>query len=273
MAEWSPQERRELIRWINQYAGARGKVLVRLATFLERLFRAQSPDDFYTLGAWVDEAAGQSAATQKTLAELRTGYLERVLAVNGVATDFTGIPVPTDPRGVPQSQVWARPAEQYRYARSAGDPDPLGRAVGRALTIAEDDAALAERVVTRTALRSVKGVRGYRRLVHPEMSQGGSCGLCVAAADQMYSVGDLMPIHTHCRCSVMPVIAGRPDPKSLNGKFSYEDVASAAGSTSASDLSNVRVRVTDHSELGPTLVYAKGSTRIDRVVMSDPLAA
>jgi hypothetical protein len=54
------------------------------------------------------------------------------------------------------------------------------------------------RETTRRHLAAAEDVTGYRRVIHPELSKSGTCGLCVAAADRIYYVDDLMPIHTNC---------------------------------------------------------------------------
>ena len=97
----------------------------------------------------------------------------------------------------------------------------------------------------------------------------------MAASDRFYFVEDLLPIHPNCECTVLPVITGQPDPKLLN-PTSYEAVAEVSDAfkeaheqgpkTTKVDLSNVRIRIENHSELGAMLVYEKGSLHVRRLV-------
>lgn len=93
-------------------------------------------------------------------------------------------------------------------------------------------------------------VIGYRRVIHPDASKGGTCGLCAAAATQFYSKGTkgrLKPIHKRCRCTVLPILKGQ-DVGWLLNKIDLEAVYRAAGkkgaplSTDRGDLSNVRFK-------------------------------
>jgi hypothetical protein len=96
---------------------------------------------------------------------------------------------------------------------------------------------------------AAEDVTGYRRVIHPELSKSGTCGLCVAAADRIYHVDDLMPIHTNCQCAPMMIVRGKGDPARIfNGADTtelYRRVLAAAGSTAADKLKNTRIRVSD----------------------------
>ena len=99
-------------------------------------------------------------------------------------------------------------------------------------------------------------VTGYRRIIHPELSAGGSCGLCVVASTMTYKKDDLNPMHGHCKCTILPIT--KDDDPGFNlsiddlGKF-YKD----AGSTRGTDLKNTRYKIEMHGELGPTIVSAE----------------
>ena len=105
-------------------------------------------------------------------------------------------------------------------------------------------------------------VDGYRRVIRPELSKTGTCGLCVAASDQFYSVENLMPIHPGCNCAVLPVIDGY-DPgdyvNSMDLRRLYETAETGAEPDeygrvpSRSQLSTVRVTIDQHGEYGPML--------------------
>jgi hypothetical protein len=167
--------------------------------------------------------------------------------------------LPARLRAVDVFAEWERPAEQYRYARSQGADDAQATlvAVERAQHLAVEDLDLAMRETTRRHLAAAEDVTGYRRVIHPELSKSGTCGLCVAAADRIYHVDDLMPVHSGCQCSSLPIVRGRGDPARIfNGADTtelYRRVLAAAGSTAADKLKNTRIRVSEHGELGPVL--------------------
>lgn len=46
------------------------------------------------------------------------------------------------------------------------------------------------------------GETRYKRVVHPNESESGSCALCLIASTRVYYVEDLLPIHERCHCDV-----------------------------------------------------------------------
>ena len=104
------------------------------------------------------------------------------------------------------------------------------------------------------------GVTRYRRIIHPELSKTGTCGLCVVAATNTFTRGDLMPMHNRCRCTVAPITAEHDPGLKLNDSdlmTIYKAAGKTAGksySTNATDLTKLRVQVTNNSELGPVLL-------------------
>jgi hypothetical protein len=68
--------------------------------------------------------------------------------------------------------------------------DPVEAAVERVAAVADMDMQLADRAQSRRSSPSrpsAVDITGYRRVIHPEVSKGGSCGLCIAASDRVYS--------------------------------------------------------------------------------------
>lgn len=133
----------------------------------------------------------------------------------------------------------------------------------RAERMIGQDIAGASRNVYNLALDDVPNdsVLGYRRVVHPELSESGqSCGLCIVASTMEYKRGDLLPIHSGCNCEVCEIY-------SFNGKvydpghlINMEDLEvfyrEAKNSTSGWDLKKSRYEVVNHPEYGPTLINA-----------------
>lgn len=162
---------------------------------------------------------------------------------------------------VPAETVYGRLADNYRYLVSSGRSTPekaLAAVLHRGAVMADTDIALADRAQTSAffTMRKPDGVRGYRRVLHPELGSGNPpCGLCVVAADQVYSFEELMPLHGRCRCTVSPV-GSEEDPGLQINRDDLQRIYAAAGGTGSKGLKTVRVEVTEHGELGPVLTNA-----------------
>ncbi len=241
---------------------------------LTRLLRELSADGFYGPGVAnpVREAAALSRTAQDAAAGLTWQYLDSLGNVARGSVDL-----PKRPRGIDPLIVWERPIKAYRYQRSLGveHEAAVDAAVNRATSIAEDDVTLAVR--KSAAQHSIKapGVTGLRRVIHPELSKGGTCGLCIAASERIYHPGELLPIHGGCNCTVSEVTAADDVGSSLNN-LSLGDLYEASGGTSAAELKRTRYQVNEHGELGPVLtpkgrnVRTAADVKADRGVRMDP---
>jgi len=167
---------------------------------------------------------------------------------------------PTDPYG--------RIADQFRYqvaAEKATEDEARRRALVRIEAVAATDVTLAVREQIRKSMRRIPGITGYRRILRPELTETGPCGLCVVAATRLYHIEDLHPIHDNCVCEVLPVI-GDLDPGMELNASDLARIYTAAGGTGgdvirggkrhSGRLKNLRVALAEHGELGPTLVDA-----------------
>lgn len=183
------------------------------------------------------------------------------------ALDVTGLRT-----GVTHAGAYARAADAYRYQQShldriarqiaAGDvPEPptivspVEAAVQRVRDVADMDTILTVQQQSQKTLTQAEGkglVTGWRRVIHPELSLTGSCGLCIAASDRVYKVGDLMPIHQRCNCIATPIL-NHKDPGSILNDSDLGRLYGDAGSTKAADLKRTRYVVNEHGELGPVL--------------------
>lgn len=186
--------------------------------------------------------------------------------VAGRAMPRTRVVLPERPRGIDPLEEWVRPAEQYRYARSIDHPEEvaIARALLRAQTLADTDIALAMREASRQVLTEAAqelDVRGYRRVIHPELSRTGVCGLCAAAAGnpRPYQAEEQLPFHEHCRCEVLPILGdpdaegGVLDPGAVMNRADLAALYEAAGGTAGERLKRVRYRLDEHGELGMVL--------------------
>lgn len=174
-------------------------------------------------------------------------------------------------------EPYGRVAEQYRYqvvAQGHTEARARAKAMTRLAAVAETDVTLAVRAMYEKGLRRDQ-INGWRRVLHPELSESGPCGLCVVAADRIYRVEDLQPLHERCVCEVLPIV-GAMDPGSVINRDDLERVYNAAGGTGgdviksgrrySGALKKVRVALTEHGELGPVLVDAGQNYRGPREV-------
>lgn len=225
---------------------------------------------------WLDHAAITVAATSagavvraaaQQAASMTAAYLTRVLR-EMVSADAAAVGTLriTDPlrMGVASwATAYGRVADTVRYQISQGKSpqDAVRIAMDRADAMARTDLALARRLQSREAFEDSKRVIGYRRVVHPELSKGGSCGLCISAANRTYHKADLMRIHQRCKCTVLPITAAHDPGGAFDLDPAFAKAYDLSLSTSAADLKDVRVRFEEHGELGPILVNAEHRSR------------
>jgi hypothetical protein len=175
------------------------------------------------------------------------------------------------------ADVYGRIADQYRREMivDSGDPDKaLTRAKLRAAQAIDTDISLAVREQEAHTARKL-GVQLYRRVLHPELAKYGlSCGLCIVAADRVYSVGKFKrELHWNCNCEMIPIDSGK-DPALRLNQDDLDSLYKAAGKAVGSEspvtgggkaqlgaLKRVRVAITEHGELGPILINQSGQYR------------
>lgn len=160
--------------------------------------------------------------------------------------------------------VLNRPARTVRAEVAAGADAAAARRLGlqRLDSIVDTNLMLAQRLAEHEALAQAvdldSRVIGYRRVIHPENSRGGSCGLCIAAAQNIYKANTLRPVHDGCWCTITAVTK-EFDPgdhlNTLDLKTLYKD---ADGNTAAA-LKRTRYQVDEHGELGAVLAPERAS--------------
>lgn len=153
-------------------------------------------------------------------------------------------------------EVYQRPATAYAYAgsRNLTAYEAAVDARKRLAVLAESDLRSANRDEAQRVYASTPTVVGYRRIIHPELSSGGTCGLCVVASQRMYHTSQLLPLHfPSCHCESMAVVKGEDPGMQLN-EDDLATVYAAAGGTAADQLRETRIQFTEHGELGPVLV-------------------
>jgi hypothetical protein len=257
-----PETLAELTQWVDRFAAHSEQLKGDLEKLVLALYAGQN---FYDAAA-VTSIGAQAANSSNAQAVIAAG-----LAAQYVATTtgiITGHPVQTPTlvlaalrNGADMAKVYERPVKLFRRLRARGvsPADAFARAMQLASAITDTNMTLAQRAAYTAALERLQGdagITGYRRILHPELSRTGSCGLCIVASDQVYKTSELMPLHNLCKCTVLPII-GALDPGSSLNNLTLADLYAAAGdSTHAHDLKRVKVTVRQHGEYGPVLVIA-----------------
>lgn len=252
-------------RLVDTYATEQAKLtaqLIRLLLALWSGFPYWGNRDM--VRAWVAETA---AAVDVNLAQSRRlarSYTLTALDMADARTDRLPEIVDSYERGgVALVEVYARPARERNWVeRTTDDPVEAVEKAQKAFetrltTLVNDDVALTSRDETQKVLAASPKVTGYRRIIHPERSQTGTCGLCVVAATRLYSVAELMEIHDNCKCTVLPVTADNDPGLTLN-QDDLNAIYNAAGSTYGEQLKNLRIKTVEHGELGPMLLRSNG---------------
>lgn len=261
---------------VERSAAQYSSLLVRL---LALLLRAWSTSDPYR-GQSVSAAAARSVVlvtqAQQRVRLLAAAEQRAVLRILG--QDERLVPSKrgtTYPRGgVNIYDVWNRPAEQFRYAASKSRggsveairqiesedvEDEAARAMrNRIVQLADTELALAKRDENRRVLDAFTGVKYYRRVIHPERSRTGTCGLCVVAATRVYKKDVLLPLHDGCKCTVLPILGergGEGDPGWFMNRADLDKIYELAGGTWGDRLRTLRWKEVPHGEIGNVLVY------------------
>lgn len=251
-----PTEVAAAAAWLDQYAAASEQIKSNADSMLVAAWAA--------FDAWYDtpavmgmgrQMADLSRKAQQATTGLASEYVHQVMATVQTRGPAAGrARAPEVRNGADLVLVHTRPAEAFRKAIATGNtPEKaLERATVRASGLVRTDLSLVERETEQTQMEAL-GAKLFRRVIRPELSESGSCGLCVAASDRIYTIRDLLPIHPpHCKCKTMPII-GSNDPGIRINEDDLKRLYEAAGSTSGDDLKRVRVTVNEHGELGPVL--------------------
>ncbi len=198
----------------------------------------------------------------------------------GATSPTTGATSPSDSTStrrdaIDPGQPYNRVAEQFRYqvvARGVPEQQATETALSRIEAVAWTDVTLAVREQVRRTLGSladIAGIEGFRRILRPELSETGPCGLCVVAANRIYFVEDLKPMHDRCVCEVLPIIGDMDPGLFLNDEDLdriYGGPGERGGRRGTARLARMRVAFTEHGELGPILVNADHAYRGPREV-------
>jgi len=247
--------------WLDQHAAAAQKI--------QDAAQQAAKSTWFSFEAWYSAAAVAavanemsqlSTASQNMIVGTAQHYIANVVAAlrgTKVTIPRTTLP-PVRGASSPLSLVHTRPAEAYRKAVATGHAhdEALTLAAERGVNLQTGDLNLAERIGQHSLMGEL-GITQYRRVVRPELSKGGSCGLCIAASDRIYSIEELLPMHGNCKCKTMPII-GEDDPGIRLNKDDLKRLYKDAGgkgdpTTDPKALKRTRYVVNEHGEYGPVI--------------------
>jgi len=273
MADATTQDRiaAETALWVQQFTAAGTQLQASTAQAVQAGWLSfEKWYDAVAVAALAAEMANLSTVAQQTTAGLSAQFATQAAAA---VLDLVAPQVPrnlwTPVRdGKPLRLVHTRPAEVFKRAIATGatHEEAVQQAVARATGLTLSDVALEDRAVQRAVFERM-GVTAYRRVIRPELSKTGTCGLCIAAADRIYSTNELMPLHPpSCKCVVLPIV-GDIDPGLTLNREDLDALYAAAGSNKAVDLRRTGFKsldelraagdaayaVHEHGELGPML--------------------
>lgn len=255
------QDTAMVLALVEAQAAAKDRLAQRLNLIISRLLRGfdgwYDDDQVAALSRRIFTAVRSS---QKVQGGMTGQFMQAVLQIlNADERRPSPIVLPESLRGLDDPTVpYDRIAAEYRISRAKELDDEQARLLAerRARLLAEDDLFLASREGARQRLVPADKVIGFRRIIHPELSRTGTCGLCLVASDRLYFKTDLLPMHTGCKCEVLPVTATSDPGSSINGE-DLRRIYEAAGGNQAAALRKVRVQVVQHGELGPLLTDAR----------------
>jgi hypothetical protein len=267
-------DQRRVLALVDRQAATRERLSTNLVGLLARLWASLTPQQRYDdaqVAAFAARAAALSKGARTAASGAQEAYLRQILALLGTQPGRgLKVAIADAPRGVDPVAQYTRPVEEFRRLRVAGldEFEANERAQRRLQLIGDTDVSLAIRDTSAQVLASADKVTGWRRVVHPELAKGGTCGLCIVASDRVYKRGDLMPLHARCNCAVVPIVKGQTDPGAALNRDSLKTLYEAAGSTKAADLAKTRYVVRTHGELGPVLAvegdHHRGPVEVER---------
>lgn len=185
----------------------------------------------------------------------RAEIIEQLRALDALPTQLPPLEDLYPRSGTALVEVYKRPARQAEHAlRQGATLDQAETVLVERVTrlVSADVAAVArdEKSIVRAASPKVIG---YRRILHPELTRFGPCGLCIVAADQVYSTNHLDALHNGCVCGTAEITTAF-DPGARLNRADLEAIYDAAGSKYAEDLQRTRITIRENGELGPILV-------------------
>lgn len=271
--------------------GTRERAAAKMKSVLRSLLVQVDPYDGDQIREFTTAAARQLGTAQKATAIAAAAGQVQMLSTMGVQVKarpsapidvraprvtFTATGVDLEPVGVAVHyadqdpvhlsaadmttvEVLNRPLRKMRYLESQGATreQALQAGIVRLDSTIDANLMLSQRLAEAEVINAAANldgspVVGMRRIIHPELSLTGTCGLCIAASDRLYTVRELLPMHRLCKCTSAAVTEEFDPADELNAvdlRRLYRD----AGGTSRAHLKRTRYKEDQHGELGPTL--------------------
>ena len=252
-----PETYRRLVYWIVAYTQATQKLETGTINAVLRLLATLTGNDWYSKRAtdqFVSHAVHVSQTGQQAIEGLANQYVGNYTST----MDDKSInvrPTTLDPyrRGADPTQVYTRPIEVFRHQIAIGETEQRATelAFERATQLVDTDMTLT-RHDAEVKQMVAQGHQKYRRVLHPELSTGGTCGLCIAASTRVYNTSELMPLNGRCKCTVAPLAPGI-DAGDLLNEQDLGSLYEASGGTSGPQLKRTRYQVDEHGEYGLVL--------------------
>lgn len=274
-AGWAKQAIQELWLAVNPYDPAQVReftakaagLMVSAQTATARAAAAAQSEQLAALGVPVSAAPSNPIDVRAPAAHIAGGKVRLRHGASTVKYDGAEGSAKVSAADMSTEKVFERPAALFRYLISIGEPNADDQALLRISGLVDDNLMLAQRLAQQEVLakavdldhrgggrgRRRSKIIGYRRVIRPELSRGGTCGMCIAASDRLYKVGELLPIHRRCHCTISAVTEEHDPADDLNA-VDLNALYKAAGGTSAAHLKRTRYKVDQHGELGPVLV-------------------
>lgn len=283
----SPEQEAQIAALVAANGVAYQRVEDRLVTAVQNLLRRLFGLGWFS-GNRVDTVSREMQdlvdQAQRAVADLTQAYADAVLDALEVSIPrrTPNVRLPARLRAVDPVVEWQRPARDARIGLLLGldEFEANEKALFRAEQQARMDLALARREAERQRWGVTEDVIGVRRVLRPELSQSGPCGLCIVASTRIYSAKELKPLHGGCVCGSLPVTRAADAANDMNRadfeiwskrgeilekigltKDDLDEYYRAAGGAGRAGLQRVRVRTLNHGELGPVLVDNKYKNR------------
>jgi hypothetical protein len=254
-------------RQVKAFAAQAAQLMESAQAAAARVAAAGQSKQLASLGIPVNAAPSVPVDVRAPAAVIKRGQLRLDRAASTVSYAGPGDDVKVSAADMSTRAIFERPAQTYRYVVSKGGVDAAKQASDRIDSLIDDNLMLSQRLAQQQVLaqavnlddngnhRGKHGVKviGYRRVIHPEQSRGGTCGMCIAASDRIYKVAELLPLHAHCKCTIAPVTEDH-DPADDVNAVDLRQLYKHAGGNTVAHLKRTRYQVDEHGELGPVLV-------------------
>ena len=242
----------QLINLVDRHTVVRQQLADKVAVMIRRYWDAlETPYDPVLATQFIDRVVLAVRAGQVQTAALTESYLSQAVAVMTGDALPLGLPDARYGRPVPAEAVYERSLMSWRYLVSIGKDlkSAKAEALERLLLTADTDLTLSMRD-TASSFMNQHSIDRYHRVTRGEAN---TCDLCYLASTRTYYRSDLLPIHTRCKCAVVPDVSN-VDLQQINGV--------------KTDVTQQYV-TKNHGELGPVLAVKGQHFRTEAEALAD----